>query len=138
MNALNAEQRPAAERGGLLFIQAVAQHYVVLPEEVRTGAVDGLVVAEAVAGLSDRVYGLRIQQGLSPACDSAALAAVRRLPLLTPGQYRGQTVAMRLFIPLKFWELNHLYEPHSAPHPATFAGTDLDAYIAAHCGCPTR
>jgi hypothetical protein len=32
-----------------MFIQAVAQHYVVLPEQVRTGAVDGLVVVEGGA-----------------------------------------------------------------------------------------
>jgi TonB family protein len=136
ISALDAEQRPAAEHGGLLFIMTVAQHYVVLPEEVRTGAVDGLVVVEAVAGLSGRVYGLRIRQGLSPACDSAALAAVRHLPLLTPGQYRGQTVPLRISLPLKFWGPNHLYEPNSAPHPATFVSSDLETYLRTNLRVP--
>ncbi|MBF9223101.1 TonB family protein [Hymenobacter ruricola] len=131
VDALSAEQRPAAERGGLMFIQALVQHYTVVPEEVRQGKVDGLVLVDAVAGLSGRVYGLRIRQSLSAACDSAALAAVRRLPLLTPGQYRGQTVAMRLTLPVRFWGPGHVYEPYSASHPATFA-TDLEAYVRAN------
>lgn len=129
IDLLNAQQPPAAERGGRQFLAAVVQHFALMPEEVRRGQVDGLVVVEAVAGLSGRVYGLRIRQSLSAACDSAALAAVRQLPLLTPGQYRGQTVAIRFTLPVRFWGPTHLYEPYSAPHPATFTSPDLETYV---------
>ena len=128
---------PGTNVGGRPYLNEVVQQLAVMPPEVQTGPVDGLVRVQTVVGMSGRLYGLRIQKSLTPACDSAALAAVRRLPLLTPAQYQGQTVAVRVTFVVRFWGPNHLYEPGTVPHPATFADPlGLEAYLRANLRVP--
>ena len=53
---------------------------LVIPGEVRTGRVDGLVYVNFTVNRNGTISGVRIEKGLSPACDAAALAVVFHLP----------------------------------------------------------
>jgi TonB family protein len=137
VEAQQVEVWPGTNFGGRYYLNDFVQQLAVMPAEVGAGTVDGLVLVQGIVGLSGRVYGLQIRQSLTPACDSAALTAVRRIPLLTPGQYRGQTVAVRLTFVLHFWGPTHVYTPGTVPHPAAFAGPpDLETYIRANLRVP--
>ena len=117
------EQMPALPGGGgnLALVKAV-QRQVPMPAEVREGRVEGRVFVRAVIGVSGVVRQAAVVQRLSPACDSAALAAVRRLPRLVPGRYNDQPVAVLLTVPVMFLSPRHVYAANEVARPAQFPG----------------
>ncbi|MBF9223500.1 TonB family protein [Hymenobacter ruricola] len=126
------EQLPALPGGGgnLALVKAV-QKQVQLPAEVREGHVEGRVFVRVVIGVSGVPRQAKVIQSLSPACDAAALAAVKRLPRLVPGFYNGQSVATLLTVPVLFLSLRHVYAANEVTRPAQFPGGEaaLEQYL---------
>ena len=126
------DQLPTLPSGGdqIALVKAV-QKQLQLPAEVREGRVEGRVIVRLVMGVSGIGRKATVVQSLSPACDAAALAAVRRLPRLLPGLYQGQPVAVLLTIPVMFLSPRHVFVATEVAQPARFPGGDaaLEAWL---------
>ena len=126
------EQMPVLPGGGgnLALVKAL-QKQMQLPAEVREGRVEGRVFVRMVVGVSGLARQVSVVQSLSPACDAAALAAVKRLPRLVPGRYNGQSVAVLLTLPVMFLSPRHIFAPSEVVRQAQFPGRDagLEQYL---------
>lgn len=126
------EQLPALPGGGgtLALLKAVQQK-LLLPAEVREGRTEGRVLVRVVVGVSGVPRQATVVQSLSPACDAAALAAVKQLPRLLPGRYQGQPVATLLTVPVLFLSPRHVFTASEVTQMARFPGGDaaLEQYL---------
>ncbi|MBH8570437.1 energy transducer TonB [Microvirga sp. STS02] len=126
------DQMPTLPGGGgnLALVKAVQQH-LQLPVEVREGRTEGRVFVRVVVGVSGVARQAAVVQSLSPACDAAALAAVKRMPRLLPGRYQGQPVAVLLTVPVMFLSPRHVFASTEVSRPAQFPGGDagLEQYL---------
>ena len=135
------DQLPALPDGGgqLALVKAI-QKQLLFPAEVREGRTEGRVFVRVVVGVSGVGRKAAVAQSLSPACDAAALAAVRRLPRLQPGLYQGQPVATLLTIPVMFLSPRHVFAANEVAQPARFPGGDeaLEAWLLQHKATPAE
>src|SRR6476661_677063 len=135
------EQMPALPGGGgnLALVKTI-QRQVQLPAEVREGRVEGRVFVRMVIGVSGVARQASIVQSLSPACDAAALAAVKRLPRLVPGRYNGMPVAVLLTVPVVFYSPRHVFNANEVTRAAEFPGGNpaLEAYIKKNLQLPNE
>ena len=133
------DQMPTLPNGGgnLALVKAVQQQ-VKLPIEVREGRTEGRVFVRVVIGVSGVARQATVIQGLSPACDAAALAAVKKMPRLRPGLYQGQPVAVLLNVPVMFLSPRHVYGANEVARPAQFPGGDaaLEQYLQQNKATP--
>ena len=135
------DQLPMLPDGGdnVALVKAI-QLQLQLPAEVRDGRTEGRVFVRMVVGVSGVGRKATVVQSLSPACDAAALAAVRRLPRLLPGLYQGQPVATLLTIPVMFLSPRHVFVANEVARPARFPGGDaaLEAWLLQHKTVPAE
>ncbi|MDO7850895.1 energy transducer TonB [Hymenobacter convexus] len=135
------EQMPALPGGGgnVALVKAV-QKLVQLPAEVREGRTEGRVFVRVVIGVSGVGRQATVVQSLNPACDAAALAAVKRLPRLVPGRYYNQPVATLLTLPVLFLSPRHVFTPNEVASQAQFPGGEaaLEQYIAKNLTTPAE
>ena len=133
------EQAPALPGGGgnLALIKAV-QQLLLLPAEVREGRTEGRVYVRVIIGVRGVARQAIVAQHLSPACDAAALAAVKRLPRLLPGRYQGQPVAVLLTVPVMFLSPRHVFAASEVARPAQFPGGEaaLEQYLQKNKNTP--
>jgi TonB family protein len=133
------EQMPALPGGGgnLALVKTI-QRALQLPAEVREGKVEGRVFVRIVIGISGVARQASVTQSLSPACDAAALAAVRKLPRLVPGRYNGQPVAVLLTVPVVFFSPRHVFNSNEVSQVPQFpgGGTALDDYLKKNLSPP--
>ncbi|MDQ2771179.1 MAG: energy transducer TonB [Bacteroidota bacterium] len=135
------DQLPALPNGGdNVALIKVLQKQLQLPAEVREGRVEGRVFVRVVVGVSGVGRKAVVVQSLSPACDAAALAAVRHLPRLRPALYQGQPVAALLTLPVMFLSPRHVFAATEVARPASFAGGDaaLEAWLLQHKATPAE
>lgn len=91
------EQMPGLPDGsGEATIQALIQELIRYPEHVVSGNTQVSFVVEP----DGRVTRPVLFSSLGTATDEAILNAVLRLPHFEPGRQRGQTVAVRLRVPV--------------------------------------
>jgi TonB family protein len=116
------------------------QKQLQLPPEVREGRLEGRVIVRLIIGVSGVGRKATVVQSLNPACDAAALAAVRRLPRLLPGLYQGQPVATLLTVPVMFLSPRHVFAVNEVTRPASFPGGDaaLEAWLLQHKTTPAE
>ena len=135
------DQLPTLFDGGdnVALIKAI-QKQVQLPAEVREGRVEGRVFVRVVVGVSGVGRKAAVVQSLSPACDAAALAAVKRMPRLRPALYQGQPVAALLTLPVMFLSPRHVFAATEVARPARFPGGDaaLEAWLLQHKATPAE
>lgn len=135
------DQMPTLPGGGgnLTLVKAV-QKQLLLPPEVREGRTEGRVFVRVVVGVSGVARQAAVSQSLSPACDAAALAAVKRMPRLLPGRYQGQPVAVRLTVPVMFLSPRHVFASTEVTRPARFPGGDvaLEQYLQQNQATPAE
>ncbi|WP_201977845.1 TonB family protein [Hymenobacter rubidus] len=135
------DQMPSLPSGGgnLALVKAVQQQ-VKLPIEVREGRTEGRVFVRVVVGVSGVARQATVVQSLSPACDAAALAAVKRMPRLRPGLYQGQPVAVLLSVPVMFLSPRHVYAATEVSRQAQFPGGDaaLEQYLQKNRATPAE
>lgn len=126
-----AEQMPAVAGAPQKTVAAALQEAVVLPREVAQGNSGGRVYLSFVVSREGKAEDAKILRPLCPACDVAALAAVQRLPLLTPGKQNGQPVRVQLSQVIEMYGPNHVFDPREAATPADFTGgpTALREYL---------
>ena len=135
------DQLPTLPDGGgnVALVKAI-QRQLQLPTEVREGRLEGRVIVRVIIGVSGVGRKATVVQSLSPACDAAALAAIRRLPRLLPGLYQGQPVATLLTVPVMFLSPRHVFAANEVTRPASFPGGDaaLEAWLLQHKTTPVE
>ncbi|WP_177204658.1 TonB family protein [Hymenobacter arizonensis] len=135
------EQMPALPTGGgnLALVKAI-QKLVKQPAEVLEGRTEGHVIVRVVIGASGVPRQATVVQSLSPACDAAALDAVRRMPRLVPGRYGGQPVPVLLSVPVVFLSPRHVYAATEVTRQAQFPGGDaaLEQYLQKNRATPAE
>lgn len=136
-----ADQMPALPGGGgNLALGKAVQQQLQLPVAVREGRTEGRVFVRVVIGVSGVGRQAVVVQSLSPACDAAALAAVKRIPRLLPGRYQGQPVAVLLTVPVMFLSPRHVFAAGEVARPARFPGGDtaLEQYLQQNKAAPAE
>ena len=120
------EQMPALPSGGgnLALVKTV-QKLLLLPAEVREGRTEGRVFVRVVIGVSGVARQVAVAQSLSPACDAAAVAAVKKLPRLVPGRDNGQPVATLLTLPVMFRSPRHVFSANEVARQAQVPGGEV-------------
>jgi TonB family protein len=88
--------------GGTTAIAKAVQQVLRPPAEVPAAGQPNKVFVSFTVGPSGTAYQHKIVRGLTPACDAAALAAVRQLPRFVGGQLNGHPVAVSLTVPVVF------------------------------------
>ncbi len=78
------------------------QQQTKLPAEVLQGKVEGRVFVQMIIQPDGSLKEVKVQKGLSAACDTEALRVVKAMPRWTPGQQNGQKVAVRYMLPVPF------------------------------------
>ncbi|GAB2859800.1 TonB C-terminal domain-containing protein [Hymenobacter ruber] len=135
------DQMPTLPGGGgnLALVKAVQKH-LQIPVEVREGHTEGRVFVRVVVGVSGVARQAAVVQSLSPACDAAALAAVKRMPRLLPGRYQGQPVAVLLTVPVMFLSPRHVFASTEVARLAQFPGGDaaLEQYLQKNKATPAE
>jgi TonB family protein len=129
------DQLPALPNGGgTVALAKAVQQQLKLPIEVREGRTEGRVFVRVVVGVSGVARQAAVIQSLSPACDAAALAAVKKMPRLLPARYQGQPVAVLLTVPVMFLSPRHVYATTEVSRQAQFPGGDagLEQYLQQH------
>lgn len=90
-------EEPPVAIGGLEGIQS----RVVYPETAIRARVEGRVLVQFVVGVDGLTRDFEILRSVCPACDEAAIEAIRNTRF-EPGYQRGQAVPVRLSIPITF------------------------------------
>lgn len=90
------EQEPVPI-GGLEGIQSRVEY----PEMARRAGIEGRVFVQFVVGPDGVPRDLQVIRSLCPACDEAAMRAIRDTRF-EPGRQRGQPVSVRYSIPITF------------------------------------
>ncbi|WP_426060382.1 energy transducer TonB [Hymenobacter sp. B1770] len=81
--------------------KAVQQQLAYPPQALRDGMV-GKVFVDVTVAKEGSVYEAKVVCGLRPDCDSAAVAAVQRLPQLSPPRFNGWPVYYSFTLPVVF------------------------------------
>jgi periplasmic protein TonB len=88
------------------------------PEAAREAGVQGRLLLSFVVERDGRVTDIRVDSGLHPLCDSAAVQALRRSRFIA-GRQNGETVRVRMRLPVRFMLLD---EP---PPPTVVTKVDV-------------
>ena len=98
-----AQQMPQLPAGGgLPAILAVVQQQLVSPPHAVEDAIAGTTFVAFIVGPDGLIAHTYIARSLRPDCDSAAMAAVRRLPALLPARQNGRPVYATYTLPVRF------------------------------------
>lgn len=79
-----------------------AQQAVVYPPRAKEQGVAGKVIIKLILDPEGLIHDANVARSLRPDCDSAALAAVRRLPKLIPARLNGRAVYYTFSLPISF------------------------------------
>ncbi|GGF05323.1 energy transducer TonB [Hymenobacter cavernae] len=96
------EHMPEYPNGGFSGVLRYFAQNVRLPEEVKSGRVQGRVFVSFVIDAQGRVQDATIMRGLLPAADLEALRVVRSMSQWLPGSQNGVNVAVSLTLPIMF------------------------------------
>lgn len=92
-----AERMPELPNGGSgpVGMEEAVRQLLPFPGEAARASAHGIVGVQFVVSATGQVSGARITKSLSTDLDTAALRAVRKLPVLRPGQHLDKPVAVR-------------------------------------------
>ena len=85
--------------GAQAIMAAIAQRYH-YPAEALAQGVGGRLMVQFTVTTTGQVANVRIAHSLRADCDSAAVQAVRELPVFKPGRQKGKPVAVNFTVPL--------------------------------------
>ncbi|OGX83421.1 hypothetical protein BEN47_03790 [Hymenobacter lapidarius] len=91
-----------AGKGGVPAISAAVQQQLAYPPRALRDGVAGRVFVDVLVSTDGAVSEAKVVKGLRPDCDSAAVAAVQRLPRLSPPRMNGRAVYYSFTLPVVF------------------------------------
>lgn len=72
------------------------------PEEARRKGIRGTVMVSFTVTADGKTDGVAVSRPVHPLLDAEAVRLVKAMPRWEPGRHRGETVAVRYFIPIEF------------------------------------
>lgn len=96
-----AEQMPEYS-GGFTAMQRDIQKQVRYPSAAMRNETEGTVYVSFVVNADGSVSDIGLVRGIGDGCDEEAMEAVSKLKIWNPGKQNGQTVRVKITIPIKF------------------------------------
>ena len=87
--------------GGLQAVSKDFLSHYVYPKQEREAKTQGMIILKFVVEREGTIGKVQIMRSLSPACDAAAIAAVKQLKRFTPGKEKGVPVRTWLTLPVR-------------------------------------
>lgn len=102
------------------IVGGIGSYYIHIeyPEEAMEAGIEGRLVLSFVVESNGHTTEVEVIERLHPACDSAAVRALRRTRFV-PGRQNGDTVPVRMRLPVRF----ELIEPDGDPPPRKSASS---------------
>ncbi|GAA4386070.1 TonB family protein [Hymenobacter koreensis] len=94
-------QDPAFPGGNEALVAHLSNH-LRYPSGALRDAAEGQVLVAFTVTARGNVDEVRVQQGINPDLDAAAVAAVRTLPAFTPGRADGERIPVTMLVPISF------------------------------------
>lgn len=88
--------------GGVAAIAAAVQQLLAYPPRALRDGVAGRVFLDVVVAPDGSIYETKVVRGLRADCDSAAAAAIQRLPRLSPPHMKDRAVYYSFTLPVVF------------------------------------
>ena len=95
-------ENPPEFPGGNGALFAYISNNLVYPESARKDGVEGRVVVSFIVNEQGAVTELKVEKGLTPECDEAALNVVRNMPNWIPAIHHGKPVKVKFRLPILF------------------------------------
>lgn len=118
------EQMPQFRGGSTPAMVAYVQQQLRLPEEVKSGKVEGKVFVRFTVTEDGQVRDVVVQKDISDAADAEAVRVVRTMEF-EPGKQNGQVVNVSYTLPVSFVSPNHVYELRELSRRPEFPGGDM-------------
>ena len=102
------------------IVGGIGSYYIHIeyPEEAMQAGIEGRLVLSFIVGVDGHTTEVEVVERLHPACDSAAVWALRRTRFV-PGRQNGDTVPVRMRLPVRF----ELVEPDGDSSPRKSASS---------------
>jgi TonB family protein len=117
------EQMPQFQGGGNAAMQDYIRKELRLPEEVKSGKVEGKVFVQFTVSEDGILRDTKVLKGISEAADAEALRVVKTMQF-EAGKQNGQYVNVSYTVPVVFVSPNHIYEARELTRRSEFPGGD--------------
>ncbi len=88
--------------GGVNELLSFLTSTIKYPDEAKKNGIQGRVIVRFVVDKTGKVTNTTILRGVSLELDNEALRVVNAMPVWTPGEHKGQTVAVYYALPIQF------------------------------------
>jgi TonB family protein len=95
------EQMPAYPEGQGALLEFLAKN-INYPTVAKENGVEGMVVVQYVIEKDGSISNAKVVKGIGAGCDEEALRVVNAMPNWIAGKQRGQAVAVRFNLPIRF------------------------------------
>lgn len=95
------EKMPRFPGGDEALLEFLARE-VNYPSEAREKQLAGRVICSFIVGKDGKIYDVGILRGVHPLLDAEAMRVIRSMPAWTPGEKRGEKVAVQYTVPVNF------------------------------------
>lgn len=95
------EQMPAYPEGQGALLEFLAKN-INYPTVAKENGVEGMVVVEYIIEKDGSISNAKVVRGIGAGCDEEALRVVNAMPNWIAGKQRGQAVAVRFNLPIRF------------------------------------
>ncbi len=99
---VTAEKMPSFNNSDFSAFRQFVQENLSYPEEARVKGIEGRVFVQFVVSSEGYVKNVKVIQGIHPLLDAEAVRVIQSSPQWTPGENRGERVAVRLTMPVDF------------------------------------
>jgi TonB family protein len=72
------------------------------PKEAVEKKIQGRVTVEFIVKADGNIDNVKVQKSVDPLLDAEAVRVIKAMPAWTPGQHKGEAVAVRFFLPIVF------------------------------------
>ena len=95
------DEPPKFPGGMSAFYEYIGEH-IHYPQEAVNIGIEGKVFVQFVVGKEGEITDVLVVKGIGAGCDNEALRAVKNSPPWIPGKQRGESVKVRMILPIVF------------------------------------
>ena len=95
------EEQPEFPGGATAMYQFIGES-IIYPEIARKAGIEGRVFVQFYVETDSSISDVKTIKGIGSGCDEVAVSIIESMPKWKPGKLRGETVRMRMIIPVYF------------------------------------
>ena len=99
---LITNKMPSFKNSDLTAFRKFVQENLSYPKEAKVKGIEGRVFVQFVVSSEGYVKNVKVIQGIDPLLDAEAVRVIQSSPQWSPGENRGERVAVRLTMPVDF------------------------------------